>query len=80
MVVLRNIPKGYKAVGGIALSPNEVSALQNMADDMNIGDAAEASLQTRRQLEWVMSKLKTELNIKTNHGLIVHLIRAKIIK
>lgn len=80
MIVLTNIPKGHKSVDHIALSPEDVAALQNMADDMHIGDAAETSLQTRRQLEHMMSKLKIELNIKTNYGLIAYLIRKQIIK
>lgn len=80
MIVLTSIPKGHKNVDHVALSPEDVAALQNMADDMHIGDAAETSLQTRRQLEHMISKLKTELNIKTNYGLIAYLMRKQIIK
>lgn len=72
--------KGEKIVGSIALSEIDIAYLQSLADDNTIETAAEANFMTRRMGEYLVERLRHSLNIKTRHGLIVHLVRTKVLK
>lgn len=80
MIKLKNIPKGYKIIGGVALSPVEVEFYQLLANDETVIEAAELVLLPKRTCEQRMYTLQNHLGVKTRHGLITILLRKKIIK